>query len=262
MPFSPITGAADTTLHTSATGLKHGLVDMPTFDGTIKAYFAAPAGQANPPVILVVQEIFGLHEHIQDVCRRLAHEGYFAISVELYQRQGDASRVSDISALVRDIVSRVPDEQVMADLDASTQWAATQGADISRLGITGFCWGGRLTWMYAAHNPQCKAAVAWYGKLKTGHGPLQVRNPIDIAQSLHAPLLGLYGGLDTSIPVDDVHEVESMLKQGNSAAKNSIMVVYPRASHAFYADYRPSYRAEDARDAWNKALAWFKTWLV
>ncbi|HEY9281320.1 MAG TPA: dienelactone hydrolase family protein [Eoetvoesiella sp.] len=261
MTFSPITGQAETTIRTSTEGLKHGLFDMPTFDGTINAYFAAPAHQPHPPVILVIQEIFGLHEHIQDVCRRFAHEGYFAIALELYQRQGDASRCSDVSELIASIVSKVPDEQVLADLDASVQWAAAQGTDINRLGVTGFCWGGRLTWMYAAHNPACKAAVAWYGKLSTGHGPLQTRNPVDVAGSVYGPVLGLYGGLDASIPLEDVRKVEGALSQGSTAAKASTMVVYPDAGHAFYADYRPSYRADDARDAWRKAVGWFKTYL-
>ena len=261
MSFSPITGAADTTLHTSAEGLKHGLIDMPTFDGTVKAYFAAPANQAQRPVILVVQEIFGLHEHVQDVCRRFAHEGYFAIAVELYQRQGDAGAYSDIPSLVRDIVAKVPDEQVMADLDASAQWAAAQGADAKRLGVTGFCWGGRLAWMYAAHNPACKAAVAWYGRLVSGHGPLQVRNPVDIAAAVHGPVLGLYGGLDASIPLETVHQVEAVLAHGGAASKASRFVVYPESGHAFYSDYRPSYRKADADDAWQKALDWFRRYL-
>jgi len=262
MSFSPITGAAATTIHTPVQGLDQGLVEMPTFDGTINAYFAAPSGQTHAPVILVIQEIFGLHEHIQDVCRRFAHAGYFAVAVELYQRQGDAGAYSDIPALVREIVAQVPDEQVLADLDASVRWAAAQGADPDRLGVTGFCWGGRLTWMYAAHNPACKAAVAWYGRLVSGHGPLQVRNPVDMADGLQAPVLGLYGGQDSSIPVDDVRRMEAALARGNEAARNSRIEVYPEAGHAFYADYRPSYRRDDADDAWDKALAWFSRYLA
>jgi carboxymethylenebutenolidase len=258
MSFSPITGAAATTVHTSPDGLRHGQVDMPTFDGTIPAYFAVPAAKENPPIILVIQEIFGLHEHIRDVCRRFAHQGYMAVGVELYQRQGDASQYTDMAALIRDIVSRVPDEQVLADLDAAVRWAGTQGADTTRVGVTGFCWGGRLTWMYAAHNPQCKAGVAWYGKLTVGHGPLQLRNPIDVAAQLHAPVLGLYGGLDNSIPLKDVKRMEAALANGNAAAQASEMVVYSESGHAFYADYRPSYNAADARDGWDRALAWFE----
>lgn len=262
MSFSPITGSAETTVHTSAQGLRHGQVDMPTFDGTIPAYFAAPANVAHPALILVVQEIFGLHEHIRDVCRRFAHHGYMAVAVELYQRQGDAASYTDMSLLIKDIVSKVSDEQVLADLDASVKWAGEQGADTTRLGVTGFCWGGRLTWMYAAHNPVCKAGVAWYGKLAVGHGPLQVQNPLDVAGQLHAPVLGLYGGKDASIPLADVQRMEAALKQGGDQAQASEIVVYPESGHAFYADYRPSYHAADAQDAWSKALSWFGRYLA
>lgn len=257
MSFSPITGSASTTVSTSTEGLRQGQVSMPTFDGVIPAYFAAPAHIEHPALILVIQEIFGVHEHIQDVCRRFAKEGYMAVAVELYHRQGDAGSYSDMSLLIKDIVSKVPDEQVLADLDASVQWAVTQGADMARVGVTGFCWGGRLTWMYAAHNPLCKAGVAWYGKLATGHGPLQVSNPIDVAGSLRAPVLGLYGGKDTGIPLADVHRMEAALKQGSAAAQASQMVVYPESGHAFFADYRPSYHQADAHDAWDKTLSWF-----
>lgn len=261
MSFSPITGQAPSTIHTAADGLEHGAIKMSTFDGVIDAYFAKPANVDKAPVILVIQEIFGLHEHIQDICRRFAHEGYFAVAVELYQRQGDASAYDNIPSLIKDIVSKVSDEQVLADLDASVKWAGEQGGDISRLGVTGFCWGGRLTWMYAEHNANLKAAVAWYGKLTVGHGPLQKRNPIDLAATLKAPVLGLYGGQDASIPVEDVRRMEAELAKGNEAAKASRFVVYPNSDHAFYADYRPSYVKADADDAWDKALAWFKTYL-
>jgi carboxymethylenebutenolidase len=262
MSFSPITGSAETTVHTSADGLRHGLVDMPTFDGTIPAYFAVPADAARPPLVLVIQEIFGLHEHVRDVCRRFAKQGYMAVAVELYQRQGDAASYTDMPLLIKDIVSKVSDEQVLADLDASVAWAKEQGADTARLGVTGFCWGGRLTWMYAAHNPDCKAGVAWYGKLATGHGPLQVQNPIDVAGKLHAPVLGLYGAKDTSIPLADVQSMEAALEQGSTEARASEIVVYPESGHAFYADYRPSYNAADAQDAWAKALSWFGRYLT
>ncbi|MDS1142112.1 dienelactone hydrolase family protein [Pusillimonas sp. SM2304] len=262
MSFSPVTGKAPTALHTGAEGLRHGLVDIPTFDGVVSAYYAAPADQEHPALVLVIQEIFGLHEHIQDVCRRFAREGYMAVAVELYQRQGDASQYSDMQALIKDIVAKVPDEQVLADLDASVEWAASQGADATRLGVTGFCWGGRLTWMYAAHQPQCKAAVAWYGKLTAGHGPLQVSNPIDVAPQLHAPVLGLYGAKDASIPMEDVARMQAALKPGSPAAQASRFVVYPESGHAFYADYRPSFNPEDAQDAWGQALGWFKRYLA
>lgn len=257
MTYSKITGSNGSTIQTSAEGLRHGMAEIPVPGATMSAYYAAPAAAERAPLILVIQEIFGLHEHIKDVCRRLAHEGYMALGLELYQRQGDASQYSDMAALIRDIVAKVPDEQVLADLDAGVEWAASHGADITKLGVTGFCWGGRLTWMYAAHNPACKAAVAWYGKLAVGHGPLQIRNPIDVAPQLHAPVLGLYGGQDASIPLADVHRMEAALRQGSEAARASRIEVYPESGHAFYADYRPSYHAPDARDAWEKAVAWF-----
>ena len=257
MTYSKITGSNDSTIQTSTEGLRHGMAEIPVRDGAMSAYYAAPAAIERPPLILVVQEIFGLHEHIKDVCRRLAHEGYMALGLELYQRQGDASQYTDMAELIRDIVAKVPDEQVLSDLDSGVQWAAAQGADAARLGVTGFCWGGRLTWMYAAHNPQCKAAVAWYGKLTVGHGPLQVENPIDVAPRLHAPVLGLYGGEDTGIPLADVRRMQEALQQGSEAARASRIEVYPESGHAFYADYRPSYHPADARDAWGKAMAWF-----
>lgn len=257
MAFSDITGNNGNTIQTSADGLRHGRVEVPVHDGVMSAYYATPAATERPPLILVIQEIFGLHEHIQDVCRRLAHEGYMALGLQLYQRQGDAGQYNDITQLLREIVSKVPDEQVLSDLDSGVAWAAAQGADTSRLGVTGFCWGGRLTWLYAAHNPQCRAAVAWYGKLVTGHSPMQKEHPIDLVSRLHAPVLGLYGGEDASIPMSDVQRMQEALKQGNDAARASHIEVYPDSGHAFYADYRPSYNGPDARDAWAKAVAWF-----
>jgi len=261
MSFSPITGSTKTTLHTDAQGLREGMTEIQSYDQKVQAYYAAPEAVERPPLVLVVQEIFGVHEHIKDVCRRFAHEGYMAVAVELYQRQGDAAAFEDMKALIAQIVAKVPDEQVLADLDAAVDWAASQGADVSRLGVTGFCWGGRITWLYAAHKPECKAGVAWYGKLLQGHGPLQVRNPIDVAGALHAPVLGLYGGKDASIPLEDVRRMEAALAQGGPAALASRIEVYPDSGHAFFADYRPSYHADDARDAWGKALSWFRQYL-
>ncbi|MFQ1064274.1 dienelactone hydrolase family protein [Bordetella trematum] len=262
MSFAAAAGApASTTLHTDTEGLVHGEFSLPVHDGTQDAYYAAPQGVQGAPVVLVVQEIFGLHEHIRDLCRRLAKAGYFAVSSNLYQRQGDASKYHDIPTLVTEIVSKVSDEQVYADLDAAVAWARAQGADVSRLGVTGFCWGGRATWMYAAHNPQVKAAVAWYGKLSSGHGPLIKAVPLDIAGQVHAPVLGLYGGQDSSIPLADVEAMQARLAEGNAAARASRFVVYPDAGHAFLADYRPSYVAADARDGWARMLEWFERYL-
>lgn len=256
MTYSKITGSGGA-IQTNADGLRQGMAEVRVEDGVMSAYYAAPAAVERPPLILVIQEIFGLHEHIKDVCRRLAHEGYMALGLELYQRQGDASQYTDITELISDIVAKVSDEQVLSDLDAGVEWAAAHGADVTRLGVTGFCWGGRLTWMYAAHNPRCKAAVAWYGKLANGHSPLQKEHPVDVAARLHAPVLGLYGGEDASIPLQDVRAMEEALRQGSEAARASRIEVYPESGHAFYADYRPSYHAADARDAWAKATAWF-----
>jgi len=265
MNFAPAAGApAGTAIHTPDTGLAHGLFDLPVDDGFMRAYYAAPADPAKPsthqrglPIVLVIQEIFGLHEHIRDLCRRFAHAGYFAVAADLYQRQDDAAAYTDIPTLVADIVSKVPDEQVCADLDACLRWAAEQGADVNRAGVTGFCWGGRLTWMYCAHNPAIRAGLAWYGKLAIGHGPLQARHPIDLADSLHAPVLGLYAGRDAGIPLADVERMRQALAAGNAAARASNIVLYPDAEHGFYADYRASYHARDAQDAWHRGLAWF-----
>lgn len=262
MSFSVAAGhSAATVIHTDTEHLEHGLIDLPVADGLIPAYYAAPQGQRNLPIVLVVQEIFGVHEHIQDICRRLAKSGYLAIAADLYQRQGDASAYSDIPTLISELVSKVSDEQVYADLDACIAWALEHGGDPARIGITGFCWGGRLTWMYAAHNPQIKAGVAWYGKLSVGHGPLIHTVALDIAAKLHAPVLGLYGAKDASIPLTDIHAMQEKLRQGNANSQASEFITYPDADHAFLADYRASYHAAAAQDGWQRMLAWFERYL-
>ena len=243
------------TITTDSKGLIAGEVKIPVKDGTIPAYRAMPNRGTNFPVILVIQEIFGVHAYIQDVCRRLAKLGYLAIAPEMFYRQGDVSKLTDI-AQIRPIVSKVPDAQVFADLDATVEWAAKSAkGDIQKLGITGFCWGGRITWLYSAHNPQVKAGVAWYGRLVGESTELTPKHPVDIAQSLRVPVLGLYGGKDTGIPLDTVEQMREKLK-GCSA--NSEIVVYPEAPHAFHADYRPAYRKQEAEDAWKCLTAWFK----
>lgn len=263
MSFSNAAGhIAPTVIHTSADHLEQGRIDLPVQHGTIPAYYAAPQGKRNLPIVLVVQEIFGVHEHIQDVCRRLAKAGYLAIAADLYHRQGDASAYSDIPTLISKLVSKVSDEQVYADLDACIAWAQKNGGDSHRIGITGFCWGGRLTWMYAAHNPQIKAAVAWYGKLSTGHGPLIHTMVMDIAGALHAPVLGLYGAKDASIPLSDIQAMQQKLSQGNAHSQASEFVVYPDANHAFLADYRASYHPAAAQDGWRRMLAWFERYMA
>jgi carboxymethylenebutenolidase len=249
---------AQTAIKTSSEGLLVGEVTIPVGDFRMPAYRAAPVGKANAPVVLVISEIFGVHEYIADVARRFAQAGYCAIAPELFVRQGDATSYGEIGKLIAEVISKVPDEQVMTDLDATVAWAKAQGADTSRLGITGFCWGGRITWMYNAHNPAVKAGVAWYGRLVGNASALTPKHPVDVAARLNGPVLGLYGEKDTGIPLDTVETMKAALAGGNAAAKASQFVIYPDAPHAFHADYRPSYRQAAAEDGWQRALAWFK----
>lgn len=247
--------AAQTMIHTDTGGLDAGLTHIDVGGQQVPLYHAKPAGKANAPVILVVSEIFGLHEHIQDVARRFAKQGYLAVAPDLFVRQGDATKVPNIADLMRDIVSKTPDAQVMTDLDACVAWAAKNGGNLDKLAITGFCWGGRITWLYAAHNPKVKAGVAWYGRLVGDANPNNPRHPIDVAPTLKTPILGLYGAKDTGIPVESIDRMKAALAKGSSG---STFVVYPDAGHAFNADYRPSYVEQDAKDGWKRALDWFK----
>ncbi len=248
----PISAKAITT---DRKGIIAGEVKIPVKDGTIPAYRAMPAKGENFPVILVIQEIFGVHAYIQDVCRRLAKLGYLAIAPEMFYRQGDVSKLTDI-AEIRLVVNKVPDAQVMSDLDATVAWAAKSSkGNIEKLGITGFCWGGRITWLYAAHNPNVKAGVAWYGRLVGEVTELTPKYPVDIAIDLQVPILGLYGGKDTGIPLDTVEQMRENL---NGCSNSSEIVVYPEAPHALHADYRPSYRETEAKDGWKRLQAWFK----
>lgn len=246
---------ADTVIRTSAEGLETGMAQVPVGSEMMPAWRAVPADIPDPPVILVIQEIFGVHEYIKDVCRRLAQAGYMAIAPELYFRQGDPSAYDDMAVLMRDVVSKVDDQQVLSDLDAVVLWARQNGGNTERLGITGFCWGGRIAWLFCAHHDKVRAGVVWYGRLV---GSEDVVQPIDIAHRLHGPVLGLYGGQDTGIPLDTVEAMQRALEQGGETAKASRIVVYPNAPHAFHADYRPSYRAQEAADGWEKALDWFE----
>ena len=250
---------SQTVIKTDSAGLLVGEVSIPVGDFKLPAYRAAPLGKANAPVVLVISEIFGVHEHIADVALRLAKQGYFAVAPELFVRQGDAGAYGEIAKLLSEVVNKVPDTQVMTDLDATTAWAKGQGADVSRLGITGFCWGGRITWLYAAHNPAVKAGVAWYGRLQGAVSALNPAQPIDRVGQLNGPVLGLYGGKDSGIPVESVNAMKIALAGGSAAAKASQFVVYPDAPHAFHADYRPSYRKDAADDGWQRCLAWFKS---
>lgn len=249
---------AQTTIQTDATGLTAGAVSIPVGDFKMPAYRAAPAGKANAPVVLVVSEIFGVHEHIADVARRFAKLGYFAVAPELFVRQGDAKAQPDIAKLMSEIIAKVPDKQVMGDLDAALAWAKSEGANAAKLGITGFCWGGRITWLYSAHNPAVKAGVAWYGRLVGQASDLTPKHPVDVAAQLQAPVLGLYGGGDQGIPPDTVDKMKAALGTGSAAAKKSEFVVYPDAPHAFHADYRPSFRKQAAEDGWRRAVEWFR----
>lgn len=250
---------AQTAIRTSSEGLLCGeaMVDVNGFQ--MPVYRSVPLGKTDCPVVLVVSEIFGVHEYIADITRRLAQQGYMAIAPELMLRQGDPSSYAEMGKLIAEVVSKVPDEQVMDDLDACVAWAATQGGDVSKLGITGFCWGGRITWLYAAHNPRVKAGVAWYGRLNGPVSALNPRHAIDLAGQLKAPVLGLYGSADTGIPVAAVEKMQAALATGNAAAKRSSIHVYPNAPHAFHADYRPSYREAEAKDGWQRMLRWFDT---
>jgi carboxymethylenebutenolidase len=248
------------TITTDAIGLVVGEVKVPVKDGEIPAYRAMPDKPGPFATVLLVQEIFGVHEHIKDLCRRLAKVGYFAIAPELYARQGDPAKYADIPKLVAEVVSKVPDAQVIADLDATVAYAKSTGKLATRrLAITGFCWGGRPVWLYAAHNPALKAAVAWYGPIDRPRTALQPKYPIDLAADLKCPVLGLYGGADQSIPVESVERMAAACK---AAGKTCEFKIYPDAPHGFNADYRPSYRAEAAKDGWARMLAWFERYGV
>ncbi|MFI5446748.1 dienelactone hydrolase family protein [Polaromonas sp. UC242_47] len=249
---------AQTAIKTSSDGLKTGETTVEVNGFKVPVFYAAPAGKTNLPVVLVIQEIFGVHEYIADTARRFAQAGYLAIAPELFARQGDPTQYGEMAKLMAEVVSKVPDAQVMADLDGAVKWAGANGGNTAKVGITGFCWGGRVSWLYAAHSPNVKAAVAWYGRLVGANTALTPKNPIDLTPILNGPVLGLYGGQDSGIPLDTVDKMKAALAAGSPAAKASQFVVYPDAPHAFHADYRPSFRKEPAEDGWKRALAWFK----
>jgi carboxymethylenebutenolidase len=253
---------AQTAITTSSEGLYEGRGSYDVAGFLVPFYFAVPKGKANLPVILVVQEIFGVHVYIADTCRRFAKAGYLAIAPELYARQGDAGSYADIGKLMSELVSKVPDLQVMDDLDGALQLAAKNGGDMQRVGITGFCWGGRITWLFCERNPTVKAGVAWYGRMVGTASELTPKQPIDLVNELKAPVLGLYGGKDSGIPLSTLDDMKKALAaaaaKGNKAARDSEFVVYPEAGHAFHADYRASYDKPAAEDGFQRALAWFK----
>lgn len=246
-----------TVIHTDLNNIKAGETKVPVKDGFMPAYEAHPVTGSGFPIILIVQEIFGVHEHIKDICRRFAKLGYYAIAPELYARQGDVSTMADFKDILTKVVSKVPDEQVLSDLDASYKYAvSTKLTNQDKLAITGFCWGGRITWLYSAHNPNVKAAGAWYGRLTADKTPIQPEHPVDIAPKLKkVPVLGLYGGQDQSIPLADVEKMQKALKDAGSPSE---IIVYPDCKHGFFADYRPMYDEKSAKDAWDKLLNHFK----
>jgi carboxymethylenebutenolidase len=241
-------------ISTPATGLVAGEISIPVAGREIPGYRAKPASAAKPAIVLVVQEVFGVHEYIRDVCRRLAQAGYLAVAPDLYVRQGDVSRLANFEE-IRPIVAAVPDAQVMSDLDATADWAAKDGGDGAKLAITGFCWGGRIVWLYAAHSPKLRAGAAWYGRLAGDKTDLQPKFPLDVVDLLRAPVLGLYGAEDTGIPLESVEKMRAALATTNNKSR---IDVFDGAPHGFHADYRPSYREAAAREGWSRMLAWFK----
>jgi carboxymethylenebutenolidase len=248
------------TIVTGTSGLDAGEVSVPAADGKIPAYRARPAGRNGLATILVVQEVFGVHEHIKDICRRFAHQGYYAIAPSLYARYGDPGKydLDHLQGLFTGIVSKVPDAEVMSDLDSTVSFAAGDGGSATRLGITGFCWGGRIVWLYAAHNPQIEAAVAFYGQLRgpAQRSALRPLYPLDLAKEIKPPVLAFYGGLDRNIPVSDVEDMKAALAQAGHTKDR--IEVFMDAQHGFFADYRSSYNEADAKDAWTQMLAWFR----
>jgi carboxymethylenebutenolidase len=246
---------AQTMITTDADGLDTGDATIEVKGGRLPVYYARPAGKRDLPTVLVVQEIFGVHEHIKDVCRRFAKQGYLAVAPELFFRQGNPRTIENAGEILQAIVSKVPDAQVLSDLDACAAWAARNAGNPDRLAVTGFCWGGRITWLYAAHNPKLKAGVAWYGRLDSAPTDLQPKHPVDIVGDLKAPVLGLYGGADQGIPLEDVELMRDEIKRADAS---SDIHVYPDAPHAFHADYRPTYRKTEAEDGWRRLLAWFE----
>jgi carboxymethylenebutenolidase len=248
---------AQTAIRTSADGLTAGPITYEVNGFKVPAYRAAPAGKTGLPVVLVVQEIFGVHEYIADTARRFAKAGYLAIAPELYARQGDPKGYTDIGKLITEIVAKVPDDQVMADLDGALKWAGANGGNVDKAAVTGFCWGGRITWLYAAHAP-VKAGVAWYGSLVASGRDTRPLQPVAVVDRLKGPVLGLYGGADQGIPLENVEQMKKAMAGGSPAARASEFVVYPDAPHAFHADYRSSFRQGPAEDGWKRALDWFK----
>ena len=243
-------------IKTDTAGLIAGEVSITIKGQAVPVYRAAPAGKSNLPVVLVVSEIFGVHDYIADVARRFAKQGYLALAPDLFFRQGDPAAMASIAEIQGQIIAKVSDAQVMADLDGCVAWARKQGGNTDKLGITGFCWGGRVVWLYAAHQPKLNAGVAWYGRLVGEKTALTPAHPIDLADRLKAPVLGLYGAKDGGIPLNTVDRMKDALEKGGSQSE---FVIFQNSGHAFHADYRPSYVEADAKEGWQRCLGWFKT---
>ena len=249
---------AQTAVRTASEGLATGETSYEVAGFKVPVFFAAPAGKTNLPVVLVIHEAFGVHEYIADICRRFARAGYLALAPELFARQGEPSDYGEMAKLFAEVISKVSDAQVLADLDGAASWAGSHGGDLARLGVTGFCMGGRWTWLYAAHAP-VRAAVAWYGRLVGEKNAMQPLHPLDLAATMRAPVLGLYGGKDSGIPLESVAAMKAALLAGSPLSKAAELVVYPETGHAFHADYRASYSQGPAEDGWQRCLAWLKT---
>jgi carboxymethylenebutenolidase len=245
------------TITTDTQGLDAAMVSIPTKTGPIPAYMAKPAGKKGLATVVVMHEIFGVHEHIKDVCRRFAKQGYLAIAPEFFHRQGDPSKLTDMAAIFANIVSKATDAQVLGDLQATLDWSAAHGGVKGLAGTTGFCWGGRIVWLASAAMTDLRGGVAWYGRIRTTVNEANPVHPIDIAENLRWPVLGLYGGADNGIPNSDVDEMKTRLSFGTDAAQASDILLYPDTPHAFHADYRPSYRKQQAEDGWRRCLSWF-----
>ena len=246
-------------IHTDSAGLVTGEMQVPVADGQLPGYFARPEGAGPFPVVQVIEEIFGIHEYIRDTCRRLAKLGYLAVTAELYAREGDLSKMTDINTIVSTVISKAPDATLMTDLDSIADWAFAHGGDPARLGVVGFCRGGRAVWLYDAHSPRLKAAVAFYGPVNDGRSAIQPHTATDLATDLHAPLLGLYGAKDPGIAPADV---QAAAAKARAAGKTVDIVIYPDAGHGFHADYRPTYVRDAAEDGWSRMQAWFKRYGV
>ncbi|HEY6431435.1 MAG TPA: dienelactone hydrolase family protein [Acetobacteraceae bacterium] len=245
-------------IHTDTKGLVAGAAQIPVSDGHLPGYAARPDGAGPFPTILVIEEVFGVNAYLQDVCRRFAKLGYLAVAPEIYARIADLSKITNDDEIGR-VIAQSRDSQIMSDLDATAAWATQHHGDPARLGVAGFCRGGRDVWLYAAHNPHLKAAVSWYGVLDGKTSAIQPQTALDVADKILCPLLGLYGSEDVFNPVPMIHQAEAKAK---AAGKTVEIVIYPDTPHGFHADYRPSYREAAAKDSWRRALAWFKRYDV